>query len=442
MNQFQAQLAEAFGVADITTQAMQAAIQDWYSLYYSDNVPKNENPCQQIPFTVVQKLNKTMFSEYSATSKDKYAQKILDELNEAKGKAVQKMMIGGESLIKPIPMKDGFYFAIVDRNALQIFGRDGQGNLTDVGMYERSMIGNKYFTLLERRTMDGNGYLRITNKLYMSKNKDSLGDRVPLTTLGKYELLEDEYIFKQPIFSIGMASLRMPIENCVDGSADAVSVYAAAAGLIHLININEAQLAGEFERGESRVFASADLLSNKQLKDHLFVGLDEDPDDSKITIFSPQLREQSFLARKQEYLRNVESLVGMKRGLLSEVEAVERTATEITSSEGDYNLTIIQLQRAWESTMREVMRLCSILGPMYNVAGSKEINMDDITIDWGDGILYDRDKKWNELKDMVAVGMLKPEKAIGWYFDLPRETEEDLQKIREEYMPEIERLIM
>lgn len=442
MNQLQTQLAEAFGVADITTEAMQTAIQDWYNLYYSNNTPKEENPCKQIPFTVVQKLYKTMFSEYSVSTKDDFAKKILNELNKAKGKAVQKMMIGGESLIKPIPMKDGFYFAIVDRNALQVFGRDWQGNLTDVGMYERSMIGNKYYTLLERRTMDGNGYLRITNKLYMSKNKDSLGDRVPLTTLGKYELLEDEYIFQKPIFSIGMAPLCVPMENSIDGSADSVSVYAKAAGLIHLININEAQLAGEFERGESRVFVSADLLNDKQLKDHLFVGLDEDTEEAGITIFSPQFREQAYIAREQEYLRSVESLIGMKRGLLSEVEAVERTATEITSSEGDYNLTIIQLQRAWESTMREVMRLCSILGPMYNVAGSKEINMDDITIDWGDGILYDRDKKWNELKDMVAVGMLKPEKAIGWYFDLPRETEEDLQKIREEYMPEIERLIM
>lgn len=56
--------------------------------------------------------------------------------------------------------------------------------------------------------------------------------------------------------------------------------------------------------------------------------------ENTLAIFSPALREQSFLARKQSYLRAVESIIGLKRGLLSEVEEVERTAKEIISSAG------------------------------------------------------------------------------------------------------------
>lgn len=41
---------------------------------------------------------------------------------------------------------------------------------------------------------------------------------------------------------------------------------------------------------------------------------------------------------------------------------------------------------------------------------------------------------------MVARGLLKPEIAVGWYFDMPTETEADLAKIREKYMPEISAL--
>ena len=41
---------------------------------------------------------------------------------------------------------------------------------------------------------------------------------------------------------------------------------------------------------------------------------------------------------------------------------------------------------------------------------------------------------------MVARGLLKPEIAVGWYFDMPNETEADLAKIREKYMPEISAL--
>ena len=101
-----------------------------------------------------------------------------------------------------------------------------------------------------------------------------------------------------------------------------MSVYAAAVGLIHNIDRNEAELSGEFERGKSRLVVSADMLQKRtvtdgggtvitrELKDEVFTGLDEDPDRMGITIFSPALREQSFLARKTEYLRNVESLIG------------------------------------------------------------------------------------------------------------------------------------
>ena len=100
----------------------------------------------------------------------------------------------------------------------------------------------------------------------------------------------------------------------------------------------------------------------KTLKDDIFVGLDEEPDNVGINIFSPALREQSFLARKLEYLRNVESVIGLKRGLLSEVEAMEHTETEVTSSAGDYNLTIIDFQAMWERALKDTIVLCGKLG--------------------------------------------------------------------------------
>ena len=41
---------------------------------------------------------------------------------------------------------------------------------------------------------------------------------------------------------------------------------------------------------------------------------------------------------------------------------------------------------------------------------------------------------------MVAAGMLKPEIALGWYFDMPTETPEDLAAIREKYMPDVQEM--
>ena len=183
-----------------------------------------------------------------------------------------------------------------------------------------------------------------------------------------------------------------------------------------------------------------DSNGNRHFSDHIFVGVDDSPENVGVTIFSPELRDQSFLNRKREYLRNVESIIGIKRGLLSEVEAEERTATEVTSSEGDYNLTIIDLQEVWTRAVKDTVNLCCILGRLYHVPGAKEVNEDEITIDWGNGVLFDEEKTWADYLDMVSRGLLKPEIALGWKFGMPTETEADLAAIRKKYMPELQQL--
>ena len=58
-----------------------------------------------------------------------------------------------------------------------------------------------------------------------------------------------------------------------------------------------------------------------------------------------------------------------------------------------------------------------------------------ITIDWGNGILYDEDKTWEQYRTMVAEGLLKPEIALGWRFQLPCQTEQEQLAIRRQWMP-------
>lgn len=435
-----AQYALVFGAKEITSDDMRKAIPGWFNLYFQEKADEREDPCQRIPYTVVRKLSKAVFSEYKASSKDTFADSLLAALDHVKGEALQAALIGGECRLKPVPTKDGFRFVVVPRYNVLAFGRDVEGNLTDMGTMEQTAAGNFYYTLLERRTMDARGYLTIRNRLFRSYEKSNLGQEVPLSSLPQYENLSPEYTYPKPVGSVGLVQLRTPMVNCVDGTADAVSVYAAATGLIHNINRNEAQLNGEFDRGELRIVASADLFKKDRLgrpilEDKVFVGLDEDTDSIGITPFSPALREQSFLARKQEYLRNVENVIGLKRGLLSDVEAAERTAKEITSSEGEYNLTVIDFQQMWEKTVKETVRICGILGQMYRVSGAHEVAEDAVTIDWGNGVLFDEEKTWVDYKDMVSRGLLKPEIALGWRFNMPTKTENDLQKIRKTLMP-------
>ena len=80
---------QAFGVKDITSTAMQAAIKDWAQLYYQTEPTQDEDPCQRIPVSVVAKLTKTTFSEYKAVPTKQgaeYIDTLLRELDAAKVK--------------------------------------------------------------------------------------------------------------------------------------------------------------------------------------------------------------------------------------------------------------------------------------------------------------------------------------------------------------------
>lgn len=421
---------QAFGVGDKTSASMRKAIARWFQMYYDGTATETVDPCQRIPYTLVNKLVKGMFGEYKASADTAFGEKLLKEIHTQKRRAMQLALVGGACYIKPCPDKTGFSFTLIPRNQMLIFGADSAGRPTDIGLVEKRVEGGYYYTLLERRTVDAEGYLSIRYKLHRSRDAQNLGQEVSLNTIPVYSQLAEYYCYQKPIGSVGVVGLKLPMLNCVDGSDDPVAIYAAAEGLISNINENEAQMNGEFRRGESRVFASSDLLDKDLgLTDHLFVGLDDDPERVGLTVFSPQLREQSYLARKQEYLRNVESLLGLKRGMLSDSNMEDRTATEITASATEYSLTVMELQSVWQKALAELLALCSVLAELYAMA---ERETGRLSIDWGNGTLYDQEKTWADYMDMVSKGILKPEVALAWRFGME---ETDEKTIREKLMP-------
>ena len=428
-------LETAFGTVDVTSDAMRQAISEWFSAYYDRVGSTDSDPCQRVAYTVVGKLIKTIFGEYAPMADTALGKQVVAALEPVKEEAVQLALVGGECYLRPVFQNGQLCFLTVPRDRILIFARDLQGVPTDVGCAARIRRADRYYTLLERRTVDGGGYLTVKNQLFCSKRPDALGNPVALSSLKEYEKLSAAYTYAKPVGSVGLVRLKTPMLNCVDGSADGVSVYGAAMGLIRAVDENEAMLRGEFQRGQSRILVSRDLLDrDKKLTDHLFVGLDEDPDRVGITVFAPNLRHQAFLDRKQEYLRNIESVVGLKRGMLSNISESHRTATEIAASAGDFNLTVMDFQRMWVTAMEDALKLTAILARLYSLP---EGDMGKISVDWGNGVLYDEDAQWETYRIMVADGLLKPEIALAWRFNLPMQTAEDLKAIREKFMPEV-----
>lgn len=422
---------KVFDCTDRTTKAMRSAIETWFSLYYGV-AGEEEDTCQRVAYAVVSKLCRSIFGEYSVRCDDPFLRQVAEALDSVKMSAMQLALVGGECYLKPVPGNTGFSFTVVPRDRILIFARNAEGQPTDVGTVATSTDGKFYYTLLERRTVDEKGFLTIENKLLRSSSADTMGQPVPLALCPEFKDLPEKYTYPEPVGSVGLVQLKTPMVNCVDGSDDGVSLYAAAVGLIRNIDRNEAQLCGEFERGQSRILVSKDLLLAGQLQEHVFVGLDEDPERVGISIFSPELRQQSYLDRKQEYLRSVETVIGLQRGTLCDINLSQRTATEIAASQQEHNLTAMDFQAVWERTLGQTLALCALLGKLYRLGQPENVQ---VTVDWGNGMVRDEEQTWLNYMDMVKAGILLPEVALGWRFNLPADTEEQRAEIRRKFMP-------
>ena len=96
----------------------------------------------------------------------------------------------------------------------------------------------------------------------------------------------------------------------------------------------------------------------------------------------------------------------------------------------------------WEEGLRAAIVLCGRLGKIYKMPGAKELDSKQaVAVDWGNGVLYDKEKEWAEIMQLVSDGLLKLELALAWKYGEPCETDADLQRVREKYMPTLDTML-
>ena len=155
--------AQAAGLKDTSTAAMQAAVREWFELFFMREAVKgkDEDPAQRIPYTITNKLTKACFAEYDSsftengTGKTAWLDGQRSLIDAEKQDVLQWVMVGGEGFLKPAPDGMGrLAYHVVRRDCYNVLARGPRG-ITDVLMSERSRAGSDYYTLLERRTVDG-----------------------------------------------------------------------------------------------------------------------------------------------------------------------------------------------------------------------------------------------------------------------------------------------
>ncbi len=437
-------LEDAFGAKDITSEAMRKAILTWYGLYYDFDGDDKFDPAQRVPYIIVDGLHKAAFGEYEVTAGAKEDANTLTAMLATFGRvtasAFQQAAIGGEVLIKPLIKREGVGFTVIGRGNMIVLGRDAEGDITDVVTGALTVKGTKhapsYYWLVERRTLEADGTCTVQNKLYQSESKDSIGRSVPMSSLPEYAGLPSSFTFPEAMGGLGLIPVRIPAVNCVDGSPDGVSVYAAATQEIIKLYSHEVRAQDEYDLTAPHLVASRDIQQRGidgrllEIPKYITPFLDDDPKDAGLTAWNPKPNQAELEARDDQIKRAIENIIGLRRGFLSKSDVQEFTATEIVSTTTKMAHLIKDLQSMWDGVVQDTVRVCGVLAHMYGLPWVDS----EVTTSWGDGILYDEEKEFNRLSVAVARGEIMPEYLIDWMGIKPLDPGR-IAEIRKQFMP-------
>ena len=340
---------------------------------------------------------------------NKAYQKCIDGLNEH----LQDGIGLGSFIIKPLGAGLS-EFVTADKFIPISFGDDGKP--TDVGFLTVKRVGNSdYFTRFERHYLL-NENLTIETKCYHSKSEKDIGILCSLEEVEEWASINPGPLMYPGMNRMDFGYYRNPIKNEVDGSRCGVSIFDAATELISKADVQAARLDWEYESGERAIHVDSRALNRKngkmaKLNKRLYRGLDiEDGKDKELLKeYSPQMRDEAFARGLETYYRNIEFVVGLAYGDLSNVQYVEKTATEIkTAKARKYNrVTAIQ------ENLRECLEDFAAALAFYNGLLNSGY---EFSCKFNDSILTDEETERKQDMQDVAMGVMPLwEYRMKWY---------------------------
>lgn len=393
---------------------MASALEQWSRMYADDAEWINQDVrsmglAAAIAGEVARSTTIEMEVEFSGTARAKYLEiefeRVMAKLRHqvefgcAKGGLVLKPYIDGDRIAIDFVQADQFYPVAFDAD----------GMITAIVFVDQRRKGDVWYTRLEYHNMTEQG-CQIINQAYKSTNKDTLGQKVPLTVIDEWAEIEEEAMITgidQPLY----AYFRYPQANNIDPDSPlGVSCYSRAVDLIQRADEQWSRLLWEFEGGEMALFV--DDLAFGKTEDgkarlphkRLYRAIDTGGTaDDLFKEWAPTLREQSILSGLDAILKRIEYVCGLAYGTLSDPNTVDKTATEIKISKQRTYATIVDTQKVLEQALEQLLWCMDVWATIGGLApnGSYEV-----AFQFDDSIVTDSDTQFQQDLRLVGQGLM------------------------------------
>jgi len=352
-----------------------------------------------------------MESSVSNTKLDKIYKMAIRDLNEN----LQEGLALGAFCIKPLGIAGQVEYIM--QGDFYPIKYDSTGRLMDVLFVELRRMGDtEFYRRFERHKVTDAG-LVITQQAYKGMSDSDIGRQVPLDTFEDWAKLKPETIYPK-MLNPDFGYYRNPCKNTIDRSFNGVSIFESAVELIKKADQQFGRLDWEYESAERAIIADVDAIpavgvdGYQAPKERLVRVLDLTDAGGvgdKYHAFSPDLRADGYISGLNTYQRLVEANVGLAFGDLSDVQDVDKTATEVKSSKKKKYNRVIAIQDNLKDCLTDLV---------YALACYNELSATgyEYMCNFKDSILTDDESDKASDKADVAAGLMNPwEYRMKWY---------------------------
>lgn len=327
---------------------------------------------------------------------------------------------------------------------------DASKRITEAIFIQTKVEQNIIYRRLEYHKWENNK-VTIINKAFKSTNLNDtiqnssieleLGEEVALTDIPEWAALQPETVIEnvtRPMF----AYFRMPEANTVDTTSPlGVSGYSRAVNLIRDADMQYSRLLWEYEAGEMAINVDRDAFTYLEdfqgnsrsqlptLQRRLYRQLDINGDEL-FEPFAPSLRDDHYIEGLNAILMRIEDVCGISRGTLSDSIDIARTATELKILKQRSYQTNVDIQRAIQSTLEDVIYIMNVYCDLYEITPEGEY---DVNFEWDDSLIVDLDAELEKRIVLQQNGLVSKVENRMWYFgETERQAQEALTKIASE----------
>ena len=362
---------------------------------------------------------------------------LLNKMGQSMWKKAKKMTSMGFGyggvIIVPYVRGGKIYYNLVPQNRVTIDETDGELITGATVLAEKKVIGG---------SLDSKTYMRWTN--YQVKNgnititqqfSDEKGNKIPAPEFWK-NIQEVQVI--TGVDRVLFGYLKSPVNNRNASDTYGVPITYGCDATINEIKETLKQIVREYDLKQAFVGADATMFNGKDALplNGLFKKIDSG-DDSFFEVFDPQFRD--YTTRLQELYRRLESEIGTSKGILSDVQTANATATEIKRSMYDTFTIVDDMRSNIEKAMDDFFYACNVLANAYNLSPQGEY---EINFDWSYSLLEDTQQEFSQMMQAESKGIVSKVEIRQWLN--PDETLEEAEaKIKEieESNPDIKQLL-